>query len=52
MSTDWPDKRDRPVMVTEDRQVCGCCHKLKRCGMFVLQDGNTAWVCLQCREGR
>lgn len=37
---------------TEARVVCNCCHRLKTCKMYVLQNGTTAWVCLECRGGR
>lgn len=41
-----------PNKIAEAKEVCACCKKLKTCGLYGLQDGSTAWVCLECREGR
>ena len=31
---------------------CKSCKRLKICCMYVLQTGNTAWVCDDCRYGK
>lgn len=37
---------------TEAEGICDCCGKLKLCKMYVLQNGETAWVCTKCRENK
>lgn len=32
--------------------LCDCCGFLKRVKLYVLQDGNKAWVCKECRKGK
>lgn len=34
---------------TEIKARCDCCEEMKKVRMYVLQDGNTAWVCKKCR---
>lgn len=35
---------------SETEQFCECCNKFKICRMYVLQNGNAAWVCKECRK--
>ncbi len=37
---------------SKSNQICECCNKLKVCRMYVLQTGNTAWICKKCRMGK
>lgn len=32
--------------------LCDCCQRERPCKMYVLQDGNTAFVCDDCRNGK
>lgn len=31
---------------------CDCCQQRKLCKMYVIQTGDTAWVCVDCRKGQ
>jgi hypothetical protein len=31
--------------------VCEACHQFKPTCLYGLQDGSTAWVCRECRDG-
>jgi len=31
---------------------CDCCGQLRLCRMYILQTGNAAWVCVECRTGK
>lgn len=45
-------KKDQPDALTSPfEDICDCCKKNKLVSMYVLQDGNTALVCLPCRTG-
>lgn len=33
-------------------QLCECCKNFKLCKMYVLQNGEAAWICDNCREGK
>lgn len=37
---------------SEARTECEGCLKMKWCKMYVLQHGEVAWVCKDCREGK
>lgn len=37
---------------SEAKLACECCKKIKTCRMYVLQNGEAAWVCIECREGK
>ncbi len=44
--------RKEPNLIATAQAVCACCRRLKTCGLYGLQDGSSAWVCVECREGR
>lgn len=31
---------------------CKCCKRWKDCRLFILQNGEAAWVCDECRKGK
>lgn len=37
--------------IAEAVMYCECCDKMKKCKLYTLQNGKTAWVCEFCRNG-
>lgn len=42
----------KDAVSTTTRGLCECCGHLKRVRLYILQSGNSAWVCKECREGK
>lgn len=40
------------ALTNKVEQICECCVKLKPCRLYVLQNGEAAWVCKRCRHGK
>lgn len=36
---------------TATHEFCQACKIWKQCKMYILQNGYTAWICTQCRNG-
>lgn len=45
-----PDDDDDAIS-TESDQRCACCQRMRLCRMYILQMGEAAWVCKECRTG-
>ena len=45
-------KELKDVEIDDNEGKGECCRQMKLCRMYVLQTGETAWVCEPCREGR
>jgi hypothetical protein len=48
----WEHELESDAVSTEGSAICECCGFRKMCRMYVLQNGQTAFVCASCRTGK